>query len=228
MPSRASSAAFFVALLASALMLGPALAHAFELPAKIDLSREEYFIVQQIYRGWAGFSLVLVVQVIALLTAAFLARRERRVLVPTLLALFFVLSAQVLFWAYTYPANAATANWTRWPAGPCPDLPHRRGDVAPAGPKAQLPHLLSPHLLSIERDIAGGTIMANDHRNPRHQTQKMQKALADLQAHLRQDIAKVDEPQLKAIFETSAEVLGALIKTFRDYEQKNEAAWRRN
>jgi hypothetical protein len=61
MPSRASSVAFFVALLASALMLGPALAHAFELPAKIGLSREEYFIVQQIYRGWAGFSLVLVV-----------------------------------------------------------------------------------------------------------------------------------------------------------------------
>ena len=70
--------------------------------------------------------------------------------------------------------------------------------------------------------------MANDHRSPRHHTQKMQKALADLQAHLRQDIAKVDEPQLKAMFETSAEVLGALIKTFRDYEQKNEAAWRRN
>ncbi len=112
MPSRASSVAFFVALLASALMLGPALAHAFELPAKIGLSREEYFVVQQIYRGWAGFSLVLVVQVIALLTAAFLARRERRVLVPTLLALFFVLGAQVLFWAYTYPANEATANWT--------------------------------------------------------------------------------------------------------------------
>jgi hypothetical protein len=53
-----------------------------------------------------------VVQVIALLTAAFLARRERRVLVPTLLALFFVLGAQVLFWVYTYPANAVTANWT--------------------------------------------------------------------------------------------------------------------
>ena len=30
-------------------LLGPALAHAFELPAKIGLPREEYFIVQQIY-----------------------------------------------------------------------------------------------------------------------------------------------------------------------------------
>jgi len=101
-----------VALLASALLLGPALAHAFELSNKIGLPREEYFIVQQIYRGWAGFSVVLVLQVIALLTAAFLARRERRVLIPTVLAILFVLGAQVLFWAYTYPANAATVNWT--------------------------------------------------------------------------------------------------------------------
>jgi hypothetical protein len=39
--------------------------------------------------------------------------------------------------------------------------------------------------------------------------------------------SRVDEPQFKAMFEASAEVLGGLIKAFRDYEQKNEAAWRR-
>ena len=54
----------------------------------------------------------------------------------------------------------------------------------------------------------------------------MQKALSDIQSHLREDIAKVDEPQLKAMFETSAEVIGGLIKAFRDYEQKTEPAWR--
>jgi hypothetical protein len=64
-------------------------------------------------------------------------------------------------------------------------------------------------------------------RDPRHHTQKMQKALKQLQDHLRQDIEKVDEPQLKAMFETSAEVLGGLIKTFHDYETKNESAWRK-
>jgi hypothetical protein len=63
-------------------------------------------------------------------------------------------------------------------------------------------------------------------RHPRHHTRKMQKALAEVQTHLRDDIAKVDEPQLKAMFETSAEVIGGLIKAFRDYEEKNEAAWR--
>lgn len=65
-----------------------------------------------------------------------------------------------------------------------------------------------------------------DDRHPRHHTRKMQKALSDIQNHLREDVAKVDEPQLKAMFETSAEVLGGLLKAFRDYERKNEPAWR--
>ena len=63
-------------------------------------------------------------------------------------------------------------------------------------------------------------------RNPRHHTRKMQTALKAIQDHLREDIEKVDEPQLKAMFETSAEVLGGLRKAFQDYERKNEAAWR--
>ena len=64
-------------------------------------------------------------------------------------------------------------------------------------------------------------------KDPLHHTQKMQKALQQIKDHLREDIEKVDEPQLKAMFETSAEVLGGLIKAFRDYEQKNESAWRK-
>ena len=64
-------------------------------------------------------------------------------------------------------------------------------------------------------------------RNPRHHTQKMQKALQQIKDHLREDIEKVDEPQLRAMFETSAEVLGGLIKAFSDYEKKNESAWRK-
>jgi hypothetical protein len=54
----------------------------------------------------------------------------------------------------------------------------------------------------------------------------MRKALDDIRNHLREDVVKVDEPQLKAMFETSAEVLGGLSKAFEDYERKNEAAWK--
>jgi hypothetical protein len=62
-------------------------------------------------------------------------------------------------------------------------------------------------------------------RDPQSHTRKMRKALHDIKAHLRSDIEKIDEPQLKAMFETSAEVIAGLEKAFRDYEQKNESAW---
>jgi len=62
-------------------------------------------------------------------------------------------------------------------------------------------------------------------KNPQHHTQKMKERLKETVTHLRQDIDKVDEPQLKAMFETSAEVLTGLAKAFEDYERKNEAAW---
>lgn len=64
-------------------------------------------------------------------------------------------------------------------------------------------------------------------RDPRHHTRKMQTRLQEIIDHLRKDIEKVDEPQLKAMFETSAEVLTGLKKAFSDYEQKNESAWRK-
>jgi hypothetical protein len=63
--------------------------------------------------------------------------------------------------------------------------------------------------------------------DPRHHTQSMQKRLQETIDHLRRDVTKVDEPQLKAVFEPSAEVLAGLKKVFIDYEQKNEAAWRK-
>lgn len=62
--------------------------------------------------------------------------------------------------------------------------------------------------------------------DPRHHVRKMQMALEVIQTHLRDDIQKVSEPQFRAMFETSAEVIGALIKTFKDYEEKSESAWR--
>jgi hypothetical protein len=69
--------------------------------------------------------------------------------------------------------------------------------------------------------------MPTDESDPRHHTQKMKARLQETANHLREDITKLDEPQLKAMFETSAEVLLGLVKAFGDYERKNEAAWRR-
>ena len=64
-----------------------------------------------------------------------------------------------------------------------------------------------------------------DERNPLHHTRRMAARLKETIDHMRADIEKVDEPQFKAMFETSAEVLGGLVKAFADYEKKNESAW---
>ena len=60
-----------------------------------------------------------------------------------------------------------------------------------------------------------------------HHTQKLKGELQALMTHLRADVEKITEPKARALFETSAEVLAGLVKAFDDYEQKNEAAWRR-
>jgi hypothetical protein len=66
----------------------------------------------------------------------------------------------------------------------------------------------------------------SEQRNPRHHVKKVVGQLQELIDHLRSDIDKIDEPRCKAMFETSAEVLGGLRKAFHDYETKNEPAWR--
>lgn len=107
---------FFVALMATALALGGALAHLFELPNKIGLPSEEYFIVQKAYRGWNRLAFLLLVELASIVTLAVSSRREPRVMWPVVAAAVFLICAQAVFWVYTFPANAATGNWTVIPA----------------------------------------------------------------------------------------------------------------
>ncbi|HUI15396.1 MAG TPA: hypothetical protein VL048_18205 [Xanthobacteraceae bacterium] len=66
----------------------------------------------------------------------------------------------------------------------------------------------------------------SEQQNPHHHVGKIAGRFQELIDHLRSDVRKIDDPRAKAMFETSAEVLGGLKKAFSDYEAKNEAAWR--
>jgi hypothetical protein len=107
--------ALAVALLSTAIALGGALAHLFELPNKIKLSRDDYFVVQAIYRGWSELALVLAIQFISIVAVIVLAKHDRDVRVLGVAALICLIAAQVLFWTFTYPANVTTDNWTTIP-----------------------------------------------------------------------------------------------------------------
>ena len=63
--------------------------------------------------------------------------------------------------------------------------------------------------------------------NPREHTANIKKEFRMLIDHLRSDIEKINDPQGKALFEVSAEVLIGLEKAFTDYEEKKEPAWRK-
>lgn len=113
--TRARNVALFVALMATALALGGALAHAFALPNKIVMSREDYFVAQQIYAGWNLFAIVLAVEAVGIVALIILYRREPAVRRPVIVALACLIAAQAVFWSWTFPANAATDQWTRIP-----------------------------------------------------------------------------------------------------------------
>lgn len=104
------------ALVFTALILVPSGAHLFELPAKIGLDRDAYFIVQGIYAGWAAFFLPIVGAIAsnALLFAAL--RREKPAKARwALLSTSLILASLAVFFALVFPGNQATENWTVQP-----------------------------------------------------------------------------------------------------------------
>jgi hypothetical protein len=88
------------------------MAHLLELPNKINLSREAYLTVQQLYRGWVLLGFVVAGALLSTLALTITARQERGAFIFALIAFLCIVGTQVIFWIYTYPANRATKNWT--------------------------------------------------------------------------------------------------------------------
>jgi ABC-type cobalamin transport system permease subunit len=109
------STARFLSLLFAALALAPALAHLLELPNKIGLSREDYLTVQQIYRGWALLGFVVAGALLSTLILTIMVRKRPKEFALTLVAFACIVGTQVVFWAFTFPANQQTSNWTVLP-----------------------------------------------------------------------------------------------------------------
>ena len=106
----------FLALVLTALALVPAGAHLFTLLNKIDLAQEQYFIVQNIYRGWALFGIVWIGALLANFALAAMLRGRGRPFILALIAGLCVVVMFAIFFIWTYPANQATDNWTTIPA----------------------------------------------------------------------------------------------------------------
>jgi MFS family permease len=107
--------AYFFSIVFVAIIFVPAGAHLAELLNKIDLPKEQYFVVQNIYAGWALFGAPVFAALLSLLVLVISLRRERRPFAWALIAFLCVVATQVVFWIWTYPMNVATNNWTTIP-----------------------------------------------------------------------------------------------------------------
>jgi hypothetical protein len=67
-------AIYFASLLFAGLALAPAMAHLLELPNKIDLTGEDYLVVQRNYRGWALLGVVVVAALLSTLALTIMLR----------------------------------------------------------------------------------------------------------------------------------------------------------
>lgn len=104
-------------VLLTALALVPAGAHLLELPNKIGLPREAYLVAQGLYRGWALLGAVWIGALVANLALAVALRRHGRGWRAALGAGLLLALSLAVFFAWTWPANQATANWTVLPPG---------------------------------------------------------------------------------------------------------------
>jgi hypothetical protein len=110
-----AKASQFLAVVLTALALLPGGAHVMAMPAKIDMPQDPYFVVQQIYRGWALAGAVIFLAIFANFLAAVLTRHS-----PLKWRLFaaaglLIAATLAVFFTWTYPANQATGNWTSVP-----------------------------------------------------------------------------------------------------------------
>jgi len=100
------------AVVLTVIALMPGAAHVFELPGKLSLPQQDYFIVQQIYRGWAWFGTVIIAAGLVDLVLTILTSRRGGVFHLHALALIAVTGSLIVFFVWVYPANQATENWT--------------------------------------------------------------------------------------------------------------------
>lgn len=105
----------FLSILFTALALVPAGAHFFALPNKIGMSEAAYFVAQRIYDGWALFGIVLFAALLINLVHAVMVRGEYPTFRFALAGFLLIAATLAIFFAWTFPANQATANWTEAP-----------------------------------------------------------------------------------------------------------------
>ena len=87
----------FLAVVLTALAFAPSGAHLLDLPNKIRLSKEDYFVAQSIYRRWALFGIVIFTAIAANFLVALERWRRSKPYRPALVAGLILTATLVVF-----------------------------------------------------------------------------------------------------------------------------------
>src|SRR5262249_15147699 len=98
----------FTTVLISVIVLAALIAHLLSLPGKINLSKEEYQVVQSIYRGWALIGIAEIGAILLTLFWTIINRKDKRTFPWLLSALICFTVSLTLFFLFTFPANQTT------------------------------------------------------------------------------------------------------------------------
>ena len=108
---------FIIGILCTIVVFAAGLAHALSLPHKIGLSAEDYLRAQQLYAGWAFLGIASVGSLVLAIAFAVVFRGDATPFRAMIVASVAIALALVVFFAFTFPANRATQNWTMLPGG---------------------------------------------------------------------------------------------------------------
>jgi hypothetical protein len=101
----------FLAIVVTGLALIAPAAHLFELPGKIHMSGDDYFVVQRIYLGWWMVGLLLPAAFLANLALAAVVRHDTPAFLFAIAAAALVAVNLAIFIVWTQPVNTITENW---------------------------------------------------------------------------------------------------------------------
>jgi hypothetical protein len=104
-----------LAIVLTALALVPLGAHLASLPNKINLTAEQYFIIQTSYRGWFLFAFAQIPSVIVAFVLAYMARADTGPFRLALVAAVCMAMTLAIYFTWVNPANLATDQWTTIP-----------------------------------------------------------------------------------------------------------------
>jgi hypothetical protein len=102
----------FLAVVVTGLALVAPAAHLFELPRKIRMPENRYYIVQRIYIGWWVVGLFLPAAFVANLVMAIAYKDDAHTLWFAAAAAALIVINLLIFIVWTQPVNTITRNWT--------------------------------------------------------------------------------------------------------------------